>query len=100
FLLRAADNPVPFINDKLNSERLNNRAANTEDPAATMPTSSDRPAQFKSRFLFNPGDVMKKLHQRIVGQDHVLAEIAGMLKTVKADIGDPQRPLYVGFLVG
>lgn len=43
---------------------------------------------------------MKKLHQRIVGQDHVLTEISGMLKTVKADIGDPQRPLYVGFLVG
>lgn len=43
---------------------------------------------------------MKKLHHRIVGQDHVLTEISGMLKTVKADIGDPQRPLYVGFLVG
>src|SRR5690606_7802264 len=53
-----------------------------------------------SRFVFHPDAVMQKLRRRIIGQDHVLAEMATMLSVLKADIADPQRPLYVGISVG
>lgn len=40
------------------------------------------------RFTFEPAQVMALLRSRIVGQDAALAQVEGLLKVVKADIGE------------
>jgi type VI secretion system protein VasG len=41
-----------------------------------------------------------KLSERVVGQDHALEAIAQRIRTARADLGDPRRPLGVFLLVG
>lgn len=53
-----------------------------------------------SRFVFEPQQVMSLLRQRIVGQDAALAAVEAQLKVLKADIGDPGRPLGVNLFMG
>ncbi|WP_395607840.1 AAA family ATPase [Pseudomonas sp. B22129] len=52
------------------------------------------------RFTFEPAQVMALLRSRIVGQDAALAEVEGLLKVVKADIGERDRPLSVNLFMG
>ncbi|WP_455825767.1 AAA family ATPase [Pseudomonas graminis] len=52
------------------------------------------------RFTFEPAQVMALLRSRIVGQDAALAQVEGMLKVVKADIGERDRPLSVNLFMG
>lgn len=73
---------MPFVNDLLE----HNRTA--------------QPTELPSRFLFEPHAVMALLRSRIVGQEPVLEQIDALLKVVKADIGDPERPLGVSLFVG
>lgn len=89
---------MPFINDVIDSNKLKNLAAASSEPL--QPRANKKSRLGISRFTFDPERVMQKLRSRIIGQDAVLAEIATMLNIVKADIGDTQRPLYVGLLVG
>jgi type VI secretion system protein VasG len=42
----------------------------------------------------------KKLGERVIGQDHALAEIAERIRTARAELGDPRRPVGVFLLVG
>lgn len=53
-----------------------------------------------SRFKFEPVVVMESLRRRIIGQEHALLEIERMLKVVKADFNNPERPLSVTLLLG
>lgn len=80
---------MPFINELLdhNRQRLNE---------ADVPVA----ARLASRFLFEPAQVMSLLRARIVGQEAVLDQLEAMLKSVKADLGDPGRPLAVSLLLG
>lgn len=77
---------MPFVNDLLE----HNRGQLALDGAAPLP----------SRFLFEPCAVMALLRSRIVGQDAVLDQVEALLKVVKADIGDPERPLGVSLFIG
>ncbi|HCT06712.1 MAG TPA: AAA family ATPase [Pseudomonas sp.] len=52
------------------------------------------------RFTFEPARVMTLLRSRIVGQDAALAQVEGLLKVVKADIGERDRPLSVNLFMG
>ncbi|OPA84569.1 AAA family ATPase [Pseudomonas fluorescens] len=52
------------------------------------------------RFTFDPAQVMALLRSRIVGQDAALAQMEGVLKVVKADIGERDRPLSVNLFMG
>ena len=84
---------MPFINDML-AER-NHRCASEPANAQTPP-----PPNRTSRFHFEPSAVMDRLRERIVGQPQALDTVEATLKIIKADIGDPQRPLHVGLLLG
>lgn len=42
----------------------------------------------------------QELQQRVVGQDHALSEIAERIRTSRANLTDPDRPIGVFFLVG
>ena len=81
---------MPFANDLLehNRERL------------AQVQAAPAPAPLPSRFVFEPERVMALLRGRIVGQEALLAQLEGMLKVVKADLGDPARPLAVTLLLG
>ncbi|MCQ4323403.1 AAA family ATPase [Stutzerimonas stutzeri] len=79
---------MPFVNDLIEHNR--ERLADQDVAARLQP----------SRFLFEPDVVMASLRARIVGQDAVLAQVEAMLKVVKADIGDPERPLAVNLFMG
>ncbi|TBU92746.1 AAA family ATPase [Phytopseudomonas dryadis] len=78
---------MPFANDLIesNRERLIEQGAT---------------ARLPSRFLFEPAVVMALLRSRIVGQDAVLAQVEAMLKVLKADIGERERPLAVNLFMG
>jgi len=76
---------MPFINDVL---------------AANQQTSATRAPARQSRFRFDPETVMTTLHSRILGQNAALDEISNSLRVIKAELGDPQRPLGVFLLLG
>jgi type VI secretion system protein VasG len=42
----------------------------------------------------------REMQQRVVGQDHALREIAERIRTSRANLTDPDRPIGVFFLVG
>lgn len=75
---------MPFINDQLK--------ANAE--------VIFQKAEPQTRFVFKVSQVMEQLRSTIFGQNHVLQSIENMLRVVKADIGDPYRPLYVAMFLG
>lgn len=77
---------MPFVNDLLE----HNRGQLAREGAALLP----------SRFLFEPPAVMALLRSRIIGQDAALDQVEALLKVVKADIGDPERPLGVSLFIG
>lgn len=45
-------------------------------------------------------DLDQEMQQRVVGQDHALKEIAERIRTSRANLTDPDRPIGVFFLVG
>ncbi len=83
---------MPFINDMLTE--LNRGEATLGAP------SDPAPGGLASRFQFSPEAVMARLRARIVGQDQALAAIESLLNLVKADLGDPSRPLQVVLFLG
>lgn len=86
---------MPFINDML--AELNPDRGRSDVASDPVPRPS---ADLISRFQFVPQEVMARLRACIVGQDEALAVIESMLNLVKADLGDPRRPLYVALLLG
>lgn len=82
---------MPFVNDLLDHNR--ERLAEAAQAASAV-------GRVQSRFLFEPDAVMQLLRSRIVGQGEVLEQVQAMLIAVKADIGDPQRPLAVNLFMG
>lgn len=53
-----------------------------------------------SRFTFDPNAIMALLRSRILGQDAALVAVEQLLKVVKADIGERERPLSVNLFMG
>jgi ATP-dependent Clp protease ATP-binding subunit ClpA len=70
--------------------------------AAGKPANAghEDPRGLQSRYQFSPSAIMEQLRAHILGQDTALAEIEGILNLVKADIGDPRRPLHVALFLG
>ena len=95
---------MPFINDKLEyfarQQRLRGEGITTlEEINKNEPVEAEkRPLQ--TRFRFDVEEVMEHLRARIFGQEQAMRAIEKMLKIVKADLSDPERPLYVGLFLG
>ncbi|HSC83212.1 MAG TPA: AAA family ATPase [Pseudomonas sp.] len=81
---------MPFVNDLLDHSRDLLAQAPVPPPAGKL----------QSRFVFEPAQVMTLLRARIVGQDAVLEQVEALLKVVKADIGERERPLAVNLFMG
>ncbi|GIM46349.1 ATP-dependent protease ATP-binding subunit-like protein AmiB [Collibacillus ludicampi] len=95
---------MPFINDKLEYYAAERRRKEMEEKQR-VPDVTDSPAdqpirKIQTRFRFDVEEVMKRLRNRILGQEHVLKSIENMLKIVRADIADPDKPLYIGLFLG
>ncbi|RON63118.1 hypothetical protein BK671_22355 [Pseudomonas fluorescens] len=54
----------------------------------------------QSRFRFDVNAVMNSLRGEVFGQDQALNILEGMLKVVRADHGDPHRPLFIALFLG
>ncbi len=52
------------------------------------------------RFQFNVDEVMKHLRSKILGQEAAMNAIENMLKIIKADISDQDKPLYIAMFLG
>lgn len=78
---------MPFANDLIehNRERL---------------SESGAVFGLQSRFVFDPARVMELLRARIIGQDAVLEQVEAMLKVLKVDIAEGERPLTVNLFMG
>lgn len=79
---------MPFANDLLEHNR------------EVLAQAESSRASLRSRFIFEPEQVMALLRSRIVGQDAVLAQVEAMLKVLKVDIGEGERPLAVNLFMG
>ncbi|SFJ47840.1 AAA family ATPase [Thermoflavimicrobium dichotomicum] len=95
---------MPFINDKLEYYAAQRRQKEMEEKQRVSDVT-DLPAdqrlrKIQTRYRFDVEEVMKRLRKRILGQEHVMKSIENMLKIVRADIADPDRPLYIGLFLG
>ena len=78
-----------------------NHAMHIVKPVTSTHSTSEKDKLIgKSRFHFEPKQVMQLLHTRIIGQDAALQEIEKMLHVVKADFSSPERPLSVTLMLG
>lgn len=80
---------------------IENAAIHIVKPASANVDNNAQPFRpGKSRFHFEPAEVMQHLEQRIIGQKQALNEIEKMLHVVKADFSSPERPLSVTLMLG
>ena len=91
---------MPFITDRLESlqkqqEDISLKETNKEQLVNELPQKS-----FVSRFSYQLQEVMTFLKANIIGQDEALRSIEKILKVVKAELNDSQRPLAVALLLG
>lgn len=78
-----------------------NSALHVVKPATSTHSTSEKDRLIgKSRFHFEPLQVMQFLRQQMIGQDVALNEIEKMLHVVKADFSNPERPLSVTLMLG
>jgi ATP-dependent Clp protease ATP-binding subunit ClpA len=89
---------VPFVNDMVDSFAKEQREMDESGPKAADTVLT--PSKVVTRFTYDVEKVMKLLRSRIVGQSEVLQTIEEMLRLVRVDIADPQRPLFVCLFLG
>lgn len=65
-----------------------------------MKKDSDESWLCDMRYDFNIDQVMKHLRSKIFGQESAMQAVEDMLKVVKANITDPDMPLYVALFLG
>lgn len=88
---------MPFLTDRMQAtqrEAQTNRALADEN---TREISHSKGAAgggiLNSRFSFDMDVVERELRRSIIGQDPAIEEVLEILKVVRADIGDPRKPL-------
>ncbi|MHA7851956.1 AAA family ATPase [Roseovarius sp.] len=88
---------MPFLTDRLHDTERQQRLASalSDENARMTPPSSMAPAAtgLRTRFTFDLGLIEAELRAAIIGQDESLEQLLEILKVVRADIGDPRKPL-------
>lgn len=88
---------MPFVNDMLDDVQ---RRRCEREAAAVAQVQDDERSPLVTRFTFDVDGVVRRLRKNILGQDHAIDAIAEVLTVVRADITDPNRPLFVCLLLG
>lgn len=96
---------MPFLNDMLQQAHRRHRqeeALSVENTAGgeVLQAHLNHQIPLQSRFRFDVGAIMNSLRSEILGQDQALDVLEGMLKVVRADLGDPRRPLFIAMFLG
>ncbi|GAX90032.1 AAA family ATPase [Effusibacillus lacus] len=95
---------MPFINDKLEylaAERKRKEMEESQRVHDSDPKTTERAAgRIETRYRFDVEEVMNRLRKKIFGQEKALQCIENMLKIVRADLADPEKPLYIGLFLG
>lgn len=88
---------MPFLTDRLNETERQQRLATAladENGRMTQPShNASETIGLKTRFTFDLELVEAELRAAIIGQDESLDQLLEILKVVRADIGDPRKPL-------
>ena len=79
---------MPFINDKLNYYNSEKKEIDNGKN------------KLLSRFVFDIETIMSKMNSHIFGQEQAMNAVENMLKLIKVDIADNERPLYIGLFLG
>ncbi|SFO21329.1 C-terminal, D2-small domain-containing protein, of ClpB protein [Roseovarius lutimaris] len=88
---------MPFMTDRLQAVQRDQQlksALADENTRDIRHTNGATTASFlNSRFSFDMAVVERELRSSIIGQDSAIDEVLDILKVVRADIGDPRKPL-------
>lgn len=88
---------MPFLNDMLDEIHDKNEAAKA---AAEQEQQAEAASRLVSRFRFDVAAIVRSLRSNILGQDRAVDAVEEVLKVVRADITDPDRPLFVCLFLG
>jgi len=88
---------MPFLTDRMQAtqreEQLKRALADENTRAISHANDTANVSFLQSRFSFDMGVVERELRSSIIGQDSVVNDLLEILKVVRADIGDPRKPL-------
>lgn len=89
---------MPFLNDRIyDTQRQQKLAVALADENASFfkrsPAGASTLPKLDSRFSFDLQSIENELRACIIGQDEPIDQVMEILKIVRADIGDPRKPL-------
>ncbi|UXX82352.1 AAA family ATPase [Roseovarius pelagicus] len=88
---------MPFLTDRLQAtqreEQLKGALADENTRDISHANGNTKASFLNSRFSFDLSVVESELRSSIIGQDGAIDEVLEILKVVRADIGDPRKPL-------
>lgn len=95
---------MPFLTDRLHDtarqQKLDTALGDENSPMTEPGTSKPVAAGLNSRFNFDLNLIESELRAAIIGQDESLDQVMDLLKVVRADIGDPRKPLATVLFCG
>ncbi|MDZ7711067.1 MAG: AAA family ATPase [Roseovarius sp.] len=95
---------MPFLTDRLHDtarqQKLTSALADENARMTVADTAKQPQTGLQSRFTFDLGLIEAELRAAIIGQDESLDELLNILKVVRADIGDPRKPLATVLFCG
>ncbi|MEO9779645.1 MAG: AAA family ATPase [Sedimentitalea sp.] len=96
---------MPFLTDRIDQTQREQRltsALGYENAGRTdrMPADTSFNPRLRSRFSFDPKQIENELRTSIIGQEEPIEKVMEILKVVRADIGDPRKPLASIMLCG
>jgi ATP-dependent Clp protease ATP-binding subunit ClpA len=95
---------MPFLTDRLHDaarqQKLADALGDENAPMTEQIARKPVAAGLKSRFNFDLDMIEAELRRAIIGQDESLDQVMDILKVVRADIGDPRKPLATVLFCG
>ena len=96
---------MPFLNDRIEQTQREQKLTSAlgyenAGPTDRMRADTSFNPRLRSRFKFDPARIERELKASIIGQDEPINKVMEILKVVRADIGDPRKPLASIMLCG